>query len=78
MKRLLCLLLTLLLPACALAEAPVAIVSDSALSLPTRITHIPTGNSAEYEMGGDLFWTAFGDKLLCFQTGSEDRGSYWM
>ena len=47
-------------------------------TLPTRITHIPTGNSVEYEMGGDLFWTAFGDKLLCFQTGSEDRGSYWM
>ncbi len=47
-------------------------------TVPTRITHNPTGNSAEYEMGSDLFWTAFGDKLLCFQTGSEDRGSYWM
>lgn len=47
-------------------------------TVPTRITHIPTGNAAEHEMGGDLFWTAFGDKLLCFQTGSEDRGSYWM
>lgn len=47
-------------------------------TVPTRITHIPTGNSAAYEMGSDLFWTAFGDKLMCFQTGSEDRGSYWM
>ena len=44
----------------------------------TLITHIPTGRTAEYELGGNLTWTSFRDKLLCFNTGSEDRGSYWM
>lgn len=44
----------------------------------TLITHIPTGRTAEYQLGGNLTWTVFGDKLLCFNTGSEDRGSYWM
>lgn len=36
----------------------------------TLITHIPTGRTAEHELGGNLTWTAFGDKLLCFNTGS--------
>ncbi len=44
----------------------------------TLITHIPTGRTAEYALGGNLTWTAFGDKLLCFSTDSEDRGSYWL
>lgn len=44
----------------------------------TLITHIPTGRTAEHELGGNLAWTAFEDKLLCFNTGSEDRGCYWM
>lgn len=50
----------------------------TSLTVRTLITHIPTGRTAEYELGGNLTWTAFGDKLLCFNVGSEDRGSYWM
>lgn len=47
-------------------------------TLRTRITHVPTGATAEYNLYHDLTWAAFGDKLLCFNVGSEDRGSYWM